>query len=57
MELGHLEVGYVLKECGAADVTLPGDTAAKRHSPGSYTIVKSIPTAPDGKAQGKARVY
>ena len=30
-----------------------GGARQERHSPGSYTIVKSIPTAPDGKAQGK----
>ena len=40
-----------------ADVTLPGESAAKRYSTGSYTVVKPIPTVPDGKAQGKDMVY
>ncbi|MBR4260137.1 MAG: hypothetical protein IKQ17_13980 [Kiritimatiellae bacterium] len=48
---------FTVPEGAMADVTLPGESAAKRYSTGSYTVVKSIPTAPDGKAQGKDRVY
>ena len=48
---------FTVPEGATADVTLPGESAAKRYSTGSYTVVKPIPTAPDGKAQGKGRVY
>ena len=48
---------FTVPEGAMADVTLPGESAAKRYSTGSYTVVKPIPTVPDGKAQGKDMVY
>jgi len=36
---------FTVPEGATADVTLPGESAAKRYSPGTYTVVKSLPAS------------